>query len=126
MEKKLAQIEALDFFRALLNAPIHRIAVENPIGIVSTRIRKPDQVVQPYEFGDPEKKSTCLWLKNLPRLKPTQVVAPKNHIAKSGTVIPRWMHTRMSYRSPKLRLLKSITFSGMAKAMAEQWGCLGT
>lgn len=111
-EKQLdgRQQEALDFFRKCLYAPIPRIAVENPISIISSHLRKPDQVIQPWMFGHGETKATCLWLKNLPPLLPTNFVkgreARVHHIAPSAA---RWKE-------------RSRTLLGIADAMAKQWG----
>lgn len=109
-DKQNEQAEALDFVRLLMAAPIPRIALENPVSIISSRIRKPDQVVQPWWFGHGETKSTCWWLKGLPTLKATRIVSgrePKVH--------------RMP-PSPDRWALRSATYPGMAQAMAEQWG----
>jgi hypothetical protein len=110
--------EALEFVRFLMDAPIPRIAIENPIGCISTRIRKPDQVIQPWQFGHPESKSTCLWLKNLPALTPTRVLAKpasgrwENQTASGQNKLPpsddRWK-------------IRSKTYAGIAAAMASQW-----
>lgn len=96
--------------RLLLNAPIHRIALENPVSIISSRIRKPTQVIQPWMFGHGETKATCLWLKNLPKLRPTNVVPGRE--ARVHRMPP----------SPDLWKERSRTFSGIAEAMADQWG----
>jgi hypothetical protein len=104
------QAEALDFVRELLDAPIPRIALENPISIISSRIRKPDQIIQPWQFGHGETKATCLWLKNLPKLKPTNIVEGRE--ARVHRMPPgpnRWKE-------------RSRTFEGIAAAMADQWG----
>ena len=104
------QDEALDFVRLLLDAPIPRIALENPISIISSRIRKPDQIIQPWQFGHGETKATCLWLRGLPLLIPTNIVdgrEPKVHMMAPGP--DRWKN-------------RSRTFEGIAKAMADQWG----
>jgi len=103
----------LKFVRALMDADVPRIALENPIGVISTKIRKPDQIIQPWQFGHGEVKATCLWLKNLPLLKPTQVVEGRN--------------PRVHYESPSPDRWKnrSRTCQGIADAMAEQWGSLG-
>ena len=106
------QAEALDFVRFLLNVDAPRIALENPIGKISTTIRRPDQIIQPWQFGHGETKATCLWLKNLPKLEPTNVVEgrhPACHRAPPGP--DRWK-------------FRSRTYPGIAKAMAEQWGAL--
>jgi hypothetical protein len=118
--KQVEQKEALDFVRALLNAPINKIALENPISIISTEVRQPDQIVQPWMFGHEMTKSTCLWLKNLPLLVPTNIVGKgKKHITKSGKSIPEWYNLPETKDRWKKR---SKTFEGFAKAMAEQWG----
>ena len=109
-EKRKEQREALQFVRELLDAPIPHIAVENPIGIISTEIRKPDQIIQPWQFGHGETKATCLWLYALPKLEPTNIVSGRE--AKCHRMPPskdRWKK-------------RSLTYQGIAKAMAEQWG----
>lgn len=107
--KQKEQAEALGFVRLLLNAPIPRIALENPVSIISSRIRKPDQVIQPWQFGHGETKATCLWLKNFPCLVPTNIVSGReNRIWKMGP-------------SKDRAKLRSKTFQGIADAMAEQW-----
>ena len=114
-------VDALKFIDILLNAPIHRIALENPVGLISTKIRKPDQIIQPWQYGHQESKSTCLWLKNLPKLVPTNVLtAPA-----SG----RWNNQTASGNNkigqgPNRWKLRSITYKGVAEAMATQWGGL--
>jgi hypothetical protein len=103
------QDEALDFVRMLLDADIPRIALENPISIISTRIRKPDQVIQPWQFGHGETKKTCLWLKNLPLLLPTNIVDGRDdRIHKMPPSADRWKK-------------RSVTYAGIAQAMSEQW-----
>jgi hypothetical protein len=109
-EKVTEQAEALQFVRDLLAAPIKRIALENPISIISSRIRKPDQIIHPWQFGHGEVKATCLWLKGLPKLTPTKVVEgrhPKVHRMPPSP--DRWKE-------------RSRTYEGIARAMAEQWG----
>ena len=109
-DKQKEQKEAIDFFMNLINANIHKIAVENPISIMSTKYRKPDQIIQPWQFGHGETKATCLWIKNLPLLKPTNIVAGREQrIHKLPPSKDRWK-------------LRSTTFQGIADAMAEQWG----
>ena len=103
---------AASFFMALIEAPIPRIAVENPIGCMSSRYRKPDQIIRPYMFGHEYRKDTCLWLKGLPKLIPTKMMWPPYK------KLDFWSDKR----NPNGRSLKSITFSGIAAAMAEQWG----
>lgn len=103
----------------LMDAPIPHIAIENPVSVISSRIRKPDQIVQPWMFGDPFTKTTCLWLKNLPLLKPTNIVDKGDrHTTKSGNSLPAWYNLPPSEDRAKIR---SKTFPGMAQAMAEQW-----
>ncbi len=116
--------EGAEFFMALVNAPIEHIAVENPIGIMNTRYRKPDQVVQPYYFGDEASKSTCLWLKNLPPLEKTNVVGTGEWVyLSSGKKLPKWYSDALTKAktAEERRNLRSKTFPGFAKAMAEQW-----
>lgn len=121
---------ALCFVRKLLDAPIDKIALENPISCISTRIRKPDQIIQPYEFGDDASKKTCLWLKNLPLLKPTEYIEPRIVNGKerwsnqSDDGQNRDMRTGkvLSWNSAEIKKLRSKTYQGIAKAMAEQWG----
>jgi hypothetical protein len=108
--KLVEQAEALDFVRALMDAPVPRIAIENPVSKISTAIRKPDQIVQPWQFGHGETKATCLWLKGLPKLVPTQVVDGREariHMMSPGP--DRWKE-------------RSRTYQGIADAMASQWG----
>ena len=116
--------KAVKFFLALANAPIEKIAIENPIGIISTRWRKPDQIVQPYMFGDEATKTTCLWLKNLPKLEPTKITNKGERIYfASGKSQPKWYSDAfVKAKTPEERqILRSKTFPGLAKAMAEQW-----
>jgi len=122
------QEEALDFVRKLMNAPIKHIALENPISVISSYIRKPDQIVQPYMFGDEAQKSTCLWLKNLPLLKPTNIVGKGEFIefiANDGKKKrqPKWYFEALknAKTTEERRTLRSKTFPGMAKAIAKQW-----
>jgi len=111
-DKVQEQDEALDFVRLLLDAPIPRIALENPISVISSRIRKPDQIIQPWQFGHGETKATCLWLKGLPKLVPTEIVDGRE--ARVHRLPP----------GPDRWKLRSITYPGIARAMAEQWGSL--
>jgi hypothetical protein len=109
-EKRDEQLAALAFVRALLEAPVERIALENPVSVISTLVRKPDQIIQPWQFGHGETKATCLWLKNLPKLVPTNIVdgrTPRVHFASPGP--DRWKE-------------RSRTLEGIAAAMADQWG----
>ncbi len=115
------QQKAIDFFMSLVNAPIEKIAIENPVGIMSTIYRRPDQIVNPWQFGDSFQKRTCFWLKNLPPLESTKVVDKGEFITfKSGKKMPKWYSMlRADENRAKIR---SRTFQGMATAMAEQWG----
>ena len=113
--------DALNFVQMLMDAPIFKIAIENPIGVISTRIRKPEQIIHPWQFGHPESKTTCLWLKGLPKLEPTDVL-----------VLPpgeRWSNQTPSGEnklgpSPDRWKDRSRTYRGIAAAMASQWGVL--
>jgi site-specific DNA-cytosine methylase len=109
-ERRGAQVEALAFVRWLLDAPVQRIALENPIGVISTAIRKPDQIIQPWQFGHGETKATCFWLKGLPPLRPTDIVAGReNRVHREPPHRNRWKN-------------RSRTLPGIAAAMADQWG----
>lgn len=111
-EKNGRQKAALDFVRLLLTAPIAHIALENPVGRISTAIRKPNQIIQPWQFGHGETKATCLWLKNLPRLQPTNIVDGREaRVHRLSPSNARWKE-------------RSRTLTGIAKAMADQWGHL--
>ena len=104
------QQQALDFVQMLLNAPIDKICLENPVSIISSRIRKPDQIIQPWQFGHGETKATCLWLKNLPKLVPTDIVEGREQRVHKMPPSPnRWKE-------------RSRTYQGIANAMAAQWG----
>ena len=104
------QQEALDFVRLLMNAPIDRWCLENPVSIISTEIRKPDQIIQPWEFGHGECKATCFWLKNLPKLRPTKYVSGREE------------RVHLLPPSPDRWKLRSTTYEGVALAMGQQWG----
>ncbi len=111
-KKTIEQLEALAFVKALMAAPIKRIAIENPVSIISSRIRKPDQIIQPFNFGDPFRKTTCLWLKNLPKLKYTSnLTTGEQKCWKEPPSPDRWK-------------ARSRTYPGFAEAMADQWGSL--
>ena len=114
--------EAIDFFMAIANADCDKIAIENPVGVMSSQWRKPNQYIEPYMFGDPEKKKTGLWLKGLPLLKPTNIVEPVIIHCKSGANEPRWHMETMHLPKEERAKLRSKTFPGIARAMAEQWG----
>jgi len=109
-ERRDARIEAIDFFMRLYNCEIPKVAIENPIGVMSSEFRKPDQVLQPWMFGHGETKATCLWLKGLPKLIPTNIV--------EGRVQRLHLLPKTKDRAK----LRSKTYPGIAKAMAEQWG----
>lgn len=114
-DKQKEQKEAIEFFMAMVNAPIERIAIENPIGIMSTKYRKPDQIIQPWQFGEDASKATCLWLKNLPLLIPTNIILKeryKNQTPSGQNNLPP-SHDRWKKRSK--------TYLGIADAMADQW-----
>jgi hypothetical protein len=109
-DKQQEQREALDFVRVLMDAPAPRICIENPISVISSKIRKPDQIIQPWQFGHGETKATCLWLKNLPKLTPTNIVDGREaRIHKMPPSATRWKE-------------RSKTYQGIADAMAQQWG----
>nr|DAN93854.1 MAG TPA: Cytosine specific methyltransferase [Caudoviricetes sp.] len=115
--------EAMEFFMAIAGADCEHIAIENPVGIMSSRWRKSDQIIEPWQFGDPYEKKTCLWLKGLPKLIPTNIVdVPPRKTFASGRSMPAWYAD--AWRLPKAERakLRSKTFPGIAKAMAEQWG----
>lgn len=123
-EKRQEQEESLVVVQFLMNAPIPMIAIENPVSVISSRIRKPDQVIQPWQFGHEATKTTCLWLKGLPRLRPTRIVGRgERHVTKSGKSLPKWYNLPPSEDRWKIR---SATFPGIAEAMANQWGNLET
>ena len=143
--RRAARVEALDFVRLLMAAPIPRIAIENPIGVISTAIRKPDQIIQPYEYGDDASKATCLWLKGLPKLTPTKFVEPRLVCSSCGEVFaygqhecpecssgcfrPRWANQTDSGQnklSPSAgrAMERAKTYQGWADAMVSQWGVI--
>lgn len=120
--------ESVCFFMKFVNADCDRIAIENPIGYMNSHYRKPDQTIQPYMFGDPVRKATCLWLKGVPKLIPTNIVAP--HIIKDGNTSysgPAYYAKDengkiLSWNDPRTAKLRSKTYNGIAEAMAAQWG----
>ena len=114
--------EAVNFFMELYNSGVKRIAIENPVGIMSTRFRKADQIIEPWMFGDEASKKTCLWLKGLPKLEPTNIVEPpKRTEFASGKSMPTWYADAWKLPKEERAKLRSKTFDGIAKAMAEQW-----
>ena len=148
-DKQREQAEALAFVRELMAAPIPRICVENPVSIISSRIRKPDQIVQPWQFGHGETKTTCLWLKALPKLEPTDVVVPEWAVCQDGSIhlsrkgkrdnpthfltgrtarvlkgaqLDQWERIHKMPPGPDRWKNRSRTYPGIAAAMAEQWG----
>ena len=119
------QKKAIEFFMELINVDIPKIAVENPVGVMSRLYRKPDQIIQPYYFGDEAQKTTCLWLKNLPLLTPINIVGKGDMVKYSkGKVMAKWYVDALtnSKSSEERQRIRSRTFPGIAKAMAKQWG----
>jgi len=122
--------EALEFVKMFMDLDVEKMAIENPVSCISSRIRKPDQIIQPYEFGDDASKKTCLWLKGLPLLQPTGYVEPRivdgkkrwdnqsddgqNRDTRTGKVL--------AWNSEEIKILRSKTYPGIARAMADQWG----
>ena len=116
------QQASIDFFMLFANANCERIAIENPVGIMSSQWRKPDQIIQPYWFGDEAQKTTCLWLKGLPKLEPTKMVGKGEFIThKSGKTKPKWFADAFKLSPSERRKVRSKTFDGIAQAMADQW-----
>ena|ERR1039458_4014 len=117
------QQQGIDFFILFANSNCAKVAIENPVGIMSTVWRKPDQIIQPYEYGEPFSKKTCLWLKNLPKLIPTNIVDKGEQIKfSSGKSMPKWYSDAFKLPSKERAKVRSRTFLGIANAMAEQWG----
>ena len=115
--------DAFDFFMAFANADCEKISIENPVGIMSSKWRKPDQIINPWQFGDAFEKKTCLWLKGLPELTPTNIVEiPPRKKFDSGKTMPSWYAEAWHLPKEERAKLRSKTFPGIAKAMAEQWG----
>lgn len=111
------QQAALDFVKLLMDAPIEKICIENPVSVISSKIKKPTQIIQPWQFGDCYQKTTCLWLKNLPKLKHTKIVSKGEfYMSPNGKKMPKWFSDNKSSK------IRSKTFPGIAKAIAEQWG----
>jgi len=114
--------KALTFVEKLMLAPIDKIAIENPVSVISSQIRKPDQIIKPYEYGDCSTKKTCFWLKNLSPLTPTNIIDPEYHYSKSGKKYDKWWFESSLISDLKERAkFRSITFPGIAKAIASQW-----
>lgn len=119
------QQSGIDFFMQFTDVQCDMVAIENPVGIMSTIYRKPDQIIQPYEYGDPYSKKTCLWLKNLPHLTPTKIVDKGERIMfDSGRSMPKWYADAFRLPRKERGKARSKTFPGIAKAIAEQWGSL--
>jgi hypothetical protein len=118
-ERALLTEEALEFVRLLLDAPIPQIALENPVGCISSRIRKPDQIIQPWQFGHDASKATCLWMKGLPLLQPTDVL-PGGRAARRANQTASGQN-KLSPSKDRWKL-RSLTYPGIAEAMATQWG----
>ena len=119
--------DAIKFFMILANAPIDKIAIENPIGVMSSRYQKPNQIIQPWQYGHETTKATCLWLKNLPNLTPTNIVSKGEVvISKSGNRMSRWYYetSKLPLKNGIRAKARSVTFQGIADAMADQWGNL--
>ena len=126
-EKALKRIadreEAAKFFMAFVNADCDRIAIENPVGYMNSHYRKPNQIIQPYMFGDPAEKKTCLWLKGLPNLVPVNQVEPPERVKfASGKTMPAWYAEAWHLSKEERSKVRSKTFPGIARAMAQQWG----
>lgn len=115
---------AIKFFLKIAESDIEYIAIENPIGVMSSRWKKPSQIIQPFQFGDHAQKATCLWLKNLPKLVSTEIVSPGDFITtKSGKRLPKWYSDALKAKTAEeRRTIRSKTFPGIANAMAKQWG----
>lgn len=121
-ERKANREAAVEFFMAFAKCNAPHVAIENPVGCMSTRWRKPDQIVHPYMFGDPFEKKTCLWLKGLEPLKPTDEVEPEpRKVFKSGNSMPAWYADAWHLPPHERAKVRSRTFPGIAKAMASQW-----
>jgi hypothetical protein len=118
-ERAILTERAAEFFMKLVNAPIEKIAIENPIGCMSTRYRKPDQIIHPWQFGEDASKATCLWLKGLPLLVPTNIL-PSGRLARRANQTPSGQNKLGP--SPERAMMRARTYLGIATAMAEQWG----
>ena len=117
------QQQGIDFFMLFANADCDKIVIENPVGIMSSKWRKPNQIIQPYEYGEPFSKKTCLWIKGLPNLVPTEIVEPGERVTfGSGKSMPKWYADAWKLPKEERAKLRSKTFEGIARAMAEQWG----
>ena len=123
IQRMLDRNDAIKFFLTIANADCDKIAIENPVGIMSTQWRKPDQIIQPYQYGDAYEKRTCIWLKGLPMLVPTKIVDIPDRIQfNSGKTMAKWYVEAGNLSKEQRALVRSKTFPGIAKAMATQWG----
>jgi site-specific DNA-cytosine methylase len=114
--------EAIEFFKMFANADCDKIVIENPVGVMSSHYQKPNQIINPYQFGDPFEKKTCLWIKGLPNLTPTNIVEPpKRTEFASGKSMPTWYADAWKLPKEERAKLRSKTFPGIAQAMADQW-----
>jgi hypothetical protein len=121
-ERWVDTFKALEFVKALWSANIPRIAIENPIGYLSKNFRKPDQIINPWQFGDEANKPTCLWLNGLPKLTPTKIVGKGEfYTKKNGARMSKWSHITSGTRKDQRAKIAATTFQGIANAMAEQW-----
>lgn len=118
------QESALGFFKLLYNCPSRHVALENPVSVLSSKFRKPDQVIQPYQFGDPATKTTCLWTRGLPKLTSTNIVSPQTIITSTGRTYDKWWYDtcKLPTKNGERAHARNKTFKGIAEAMATQWG----
>ncbi len=121
-ERWQERLKAMNFVYDILNCGINKIALENPVGVISTHIRKPEQIIEPFQFGFPTTKKTCLWLKNLPLLVPTKIVDIPEPIKTGKRKMSPWLYKMSCLPLSKRAKMRSKTFKGIAKAMAKQWG----
>lgn len=117
--------KAIEFFMTFAKAPCPRVVIENPVGVMSSEWRKPDQTIHPWQFGDPCEKRTCLWLRGVPKLKPTKIVSPPpRRTYSSGRSLPTWYSKSFNLPKKQRAMMRSKTFPGIAEAMATQWGLI--
>lgn len=121
-DRGIERLKAMNFFLEFTHAYCDKIAIENPIGVMSSTYRKPDQIIQPYQFGHRERKATCLWLKGLPKLQPTNIVEPDIIKHKSGRTDSKLHFETLKLPKEERSRIRSQTFEGIAQAMADQWG----
>ena len=119
--RKIEREKAINFFMNFVNCKCKRVAIENPIGVISSRYKKPTQIIQPFQFGHKERKATCLWLKCLPNLRATNIVTPDIITNKSGRTDSRLHYETLSLPAKERAKIRSKTFEGIARAMATQW-----